>query len=172
MIRVTRAQPQDVTTVLNLRKRLYVESAQAAGNGHLDSTQEWRAFHDILGMLLDPFCIVLVAWDEEKAVGMLALSAGPLVGYYKENSVTVTWAYVDPAYRDKAVMLALHREGEKAIIADGPVTVHAMIRTDNKAVLDSALSLGYTVVAVTVERKHGRRNIRPAHSETVHRASG
>src|SRR5688572_20708783 len=167
MITVTRAGPSDVVAILGLRKRLYTESAAAAGNGHVDSTQEWRAMHDILGMLLDPFVVVLLAKDGDKPVGMIAVATGGLISFYKEPCVTITWIYVDPAYRDGQVLLPLIRAAEQAIVPDRPLTVQATIRFDNTAMMDAATRLGYTPIAQIVERHHGRVS-RPTAGQEIH----
>lgn len=169
-VALRRATPADCTKVLALRKRLYTESAQANGNGVISNEQEWRAFHDILGFLLDPYSILFLAETDKEPVGMLALQAGQLTGFYKDAGVVVTWLYVHPAYRDGNVLRNLLRMAEKAVVQDRAVPIQATIRVDNADMMEGAKRLGYTPIATIVEkvmhgREFGHNPSTPVHAE-------
>lgn len=160
-VEIRRAGPSDVTKALELRRRLFAETPQGKGK-EISAEQEWRGFHDVLGFLLDPGSVLLLAEEDKKAIGMLALHNGPLVGYYQEPTVSVTWLYIVPEHRNRGLLLKMIRLAEQAVIPGKEIIVHATVRRDNDEVMDGLSKMGYYPIAVVLEKRHGKRNKRTA----------
>ena len=159
-ITIKRAVPPDCQAVLGLRTELFEGEMKLTGKTvEINAADKWRLFHDTLGFLLDPNSILLMAMDGEKAVGMVALQAGPTFGMLNRSAVSVVWLYVKPEYRNGEATALLIREGEKALNnQDRNVLMQCAVRVANTEVMEAIKRLGYNPVAVVLEKNHERRH--------------
>lgn len=172
-ITVKRAAPPDVLKVVELRKRLLIhEKAVMHKNGAIDKVTELKLLHDCLGLLLDPYSILIMALDGENPVGMIALQGGNVIGAFQDRGVMVTWMYVDEAYRNSQVTITLVRMAENAVRQDANVSIQALVRADNTDMLEAAEGIGYRKVAHVLEKIHERTDIGAENGKQVHAEGG